>query len=80
MELLSSQTTKEGMKLIYPLINVPRSWIQSWIEINGFNCSLKQVDGLPKEMLEFLEGFIPDVREKMMRSAIYLKMNDFTGE
>jgi hypothetical protein len=72
LELLSSQTGKNGMKMIYPLINVPQSWIESWIEIDGLRCSLQEVDGLPRQMLEFLEGFIPDVREKMMRSAVYL--------
>lgn len=72
LELLSSQTAKEGMKVIYPLINVPRSWIKSWIEIDGLSCDLEDVDGYPRKMLEFLEDFIPDVREKMMRSAVYI--------
>jgi hypothetical protein len=72
LELLSSQTAKEGIKLIYPLINVPRSWIKSWIEIDGLSCDLADVDGHPRKMLEFLESFIPDVREKMMRSAVYI--------
>ena len=72
LELLSSQTSKEGMKLIYPLINVPKSWIESWIEIEGLECCFEYEYGLHKEMLEFLESFIPDVREKMMRSASYL--------
>jgi hypothetical protein len=72
LELLSSQTEKEGMKMIYPLINVPQSWIESWIEIEGLNCVFEDQDGLPREMLEFLESFIPDVREKMMSSASYL--------
>ncbi len=73
LELLSSQTSvKKGMKLIYPLINVPRSWIESWIEIDGLSCRIEESSGLSREMLEFLEEFIPDVREKMMRSAVYL--------
>jgi len=76
LELLSSQTAKEGMKLIYPLINVPTSWIESWIEIEGLKCCFEHEDGLPREMLEFLEGFIPDVREKMMRSAFYISQEN----
>lgn len=72
LELLSSQNQSNGMKLIYPLINVPRSWIQEWIEIEGLSCVFEESGGLPREMLEFMEGFIPDVREKMMSSAGYL--------
>lgn len=72
LELLSSQTDKGGMKLIYPLINVPTSWIESWIEIEGLECCFEHEDGLSRAMLVFLEDFIPDVREKMMRSAFYI--------
>lgn len=75
LELLSSQTENKEIKTIYPLINVPRSWIESWIEIEGLSCVFEDHEGLPKEMLEFLEDFIPDVREKIMRSAVYIKRN-----
>ena len=74
--LLSSQTEKNGIKMIYPLINVPNSWIKSWIEIEGLICSFEDEDGLPREMLEFLEVFIPDVREKIMSSALYLSEDE----
>ncbi len=76
LELLSSQTDKGGMKLIYPLINVPTSWIESWIEIEGLECCFEHKDGLSRAMLVFLEGFIPDVREKMMRSAFYISQEN----
>lgn len=76
LELLSSQTQKNGMKVIYPLINVPRSWIKSWVKIESLNCTFDEDDGLPREMLEFLESFIPDVREKMIRSAVYLSRDE----
>ena len=76
LELLSSHFSKNGVKMVYPLINVPLSWIEKWVEIEGLNCVLEENKGLPVEMLEFLEGFIPDVREKMMSSAIYLSQNE----
>jgi hypothetical protein len=76
LDLLSSQTAKEGTKLIYPLINVPKSWIESWIGLEGLECCFEYEDGLPREMLEFLESFIPDVREKMIRSASYLSQEN----
>ncbi|EKQ54925.1 MAG: hypothetical protein B655_0486 [Methanobacterium sp. Maddingley MBC34] len=72
LTLLSSQTVKNGLKMVYPLINVPKSWIESWIDIEGLNCDFEDKSGLSRDMLEFLEGFIPDVREKMMSSGCYL--------
>ena len=72
LDILSTQSKKNGIKMIYPLSNVPVSWIKSWIDIEGLNCGFEDDDGLPRDMLEFLEGFIPDVREKMMSSAFYL--------
>jgi hypothetical protein len=76
LELLSSPTTKNGIKLIYPLKNVPRSWLTEWVEIEGLNCVQEDAKGLTVDMLEFLEGFIPDVREKMMRSTSYILNDD----
>lgn len=72
LDILSSHTVKNGMKMIYPLINVPQSWIESWIKIEDSNCACEDQEGLNHDMLEFLEDFIPDVREKMMKSAGYL--------
>lgn len=76
LDILSSHTVKNGMKMIYPLINVPQSWIESWIEIEDSSCVFEDHYGLTRDMLEFLEDFIPDVREKMMKSAGYLHGND----
>lgn len=72
LDILSVHSKKNGIKMIYPLSNVPLSWIESWVDIEGLNCDFEPITGLPKDMLEFLEGFIPDVREKMMSSAFYL--------
>lgn len=72
LKLLSSENQLNGPRMIYPLINVPISWIESMVEIETLNCIFKNENGHPREMLEFLESFIPDVREKMMRSADYL--------
>jgi hypothetical protein len=72
LRLLSSENDIDGIKSIYPLINVPSQWVQSWVESENFNCTVPECEGLPREMLEFLEVFIPDVREKMYRSGVYL--------
>ncbi|MGZ4857310.1 MAG: ATPase [Methanobacteriaceae archaeon] len=71
LRLLSSENVKDGRKIIYPLINIPRQWVQSWMEHENFNCTVPECEGLPQEMLKFLEIFIPDVREKMYRSGVY---------
>lgn len=76
LDLLSSHSEKYGVKMIYPLINVPRSWLKSWADIEGLCCVFEDKEGLTGDMLEFLEGFIPDVREKMMSSAVYLYNKD----
>ncbi|HMK54868.1 MAG TPA: ATPase [Methanobacteriaceae archaeon] len=65
----SSKKYWDGYELIYPLINVPRIWIESW----NSSCRLKKTEGYPKEMVEFLSTFIPDVREKMYKAALFLK-------
>jgi len=70
--LLSSHSEKCGVKMIYPLVNVPGSWLKSWADIEGLHCDFEDKEGLSTDMLEFLEEFIPDVREKMMSSAVYL--------
>lgn len=72
LDLLSSHSENCGVKMIYPLVNVPKSWLKSWAAIEGLYCDFEDKEGLSKDMLEFLEEFIPDVREKMMSSAFYL--------
>jgi hypothetical protein len=76
MQLSISKTGENGLKLIYPLINVPNSWICSWAQVEGLTCMHKKQEGPAREILEFLSGFIPDVREKMMRSAKFLVENE----
>jgi hypothetical protein len=76
IELLSSNEKLNHIKLIYPLLNVPRSWIESWIEKQCFECSYPVnqdvSDGdFSKDLMDFLEGFIPNVRENIYKSALY---------
>jgi len=77
LELLSSHTLKNGIKMIYPLRKVPRSWLGEWVKIERLDCVREEDKGLHVDMLEFLEGFIPDVREKMMRSASHISKEDY---
>lgn len=70
IKLLSSVEKYNDIKLIYPLINVPISWINSWmkIEVDDPNQNYESSEHL----LKFLETIIPDVRENLVKSAIFI--------
>ncbi len=71
IELISSDEEHNDIKLIYPLINIPRSWIHSWMGIeldNKPNQNYKSSE----DLLKFLETIIPDVRENLIKSALFV--------
>jgi hypothetical protein len=74
IELLSSIELFNGKKMIYPLINIPKAWIYSWVE-NKPHEELNQNYETPEDFLTFLEGIIPDVRENLYKSAIFTTNN-----
>jgi hypothetical protein len=59
-------------KIIYPLQNVPCTWIEAWIGKLGKQCKDSNGNGVETETLNFLEEFIPDVRENILKSALFL--------
>jgi hypothetical protein len=67
---LSELRTEDGIKIIYPLINIPDSWITSWIEKNDYKCTSAPVDETSRDLIRFLEQHIPDVRENMLKSTV----------
>ncbi|MCE5213272.1 MAG: ATPase [Methanobacterium sp.] len=69
---LSETKTNEGLKIIYPLINIPDSWIKIWEKNNNYKCTFKPMDGTSRDLIRFLEQYIPDVRENMFKSATIL--------
>jgi hypothetical protein len=74
IELLSSINIFNGKKMIFPLINIPKAWIYSWIE-NKPHRELNQNYETPEDFLTFLEGITPDVRENLYKSAIFTTNN-----
>lgn len=70
IELLSSNENYNGNKLIYPLINVPKSWIYSWTQNTSDN-ELNQNYKSSEDLLIFLESLVPDVRENLLKSALF---------
>lgn len=71
IELLSSKEFFNEKKVIYPLINIPRTWICSWIE-NKPQKGFEQSYETPEDFLKFLETIIPDVRENLYKSAFFI--------
>jgi hypothetical protein len=70
--LKNSYDDENNIKLIYPLLNVPRSWIMSWLGKLDYEYKYPINDSDAIDLMEFFEGFIPDVRENMLKSALYV--------
>ena len=64
--------TENNLNLIYPLLNIPRSWIGSWLGKLDYEYKYTVNDSYAVDLMEFFEGFIPDVRENMLKSALYV--------
>lgn len=71
IELLSSKESYNDKKLIYPLINVPKSWIYSWTQ-NKLDNDLNQNYESAEDLLKFLESLVPNVRENLLKSALFI--------
>ena len=69
--LLSSKENYNDKKLIYPLINVPKSWIYSWTQ-NKLDNDPNQNYEFSEDLLKFLESLVPDVRENLLKSAVFI--------
>ncbi len=67
----------EEIKLIYPLINVPLEWICSWLELAEVECHIyPEENNLPHDFLLFLEDVVPQVRENILKSTVFLAEHD----
>ena len=64
--------TENNLKLIYPLLNVRRSWLVNWLENQEHEYKYSTNDSYAVDLIEFFEGFIPDVRENILKSALYV--------
>lgn len=65
-------SSRKDHKLIYPLQNVPVSWIVEWAENLGHECKFHQQGSYELETLTFLENFVSDVRENILKSALFI--------
>ena len=72
IEPLSLNYKFENIKVVCPFVNVSRLWIVSWLEKQDLKCNYKSEESLEKDLINFLEGFIPDVKENMFKSAEFV--------
>ena len=73
LDVLHLENTSESdHKLIYPLQNVPVSWIVGWVENLGHQYEFQHQRSYELETLNFLENFVSDVRENLLKSALYI--------
>jgi hypothetical protein len=70
IELISSIKTRNHKKIIYPLINVPKKWIYSWLRDKFPKFVVQKYE--TEEFLNFLETIIPDIRENLYKSALFV--------
>lgn len=70
--LISSNVNYENKKVIYPLINVPQSWIKAWVEKSDLKCTMPNYQGSSADLVRFLEEYIPNVQENLLKSARFL--------
>lgn len=59
---------------IYPLINVPLNWINSFLEMDGKKIiETKDYDDLSTSFMEFLEDVAPQYRENVLKAYKYIE-------
>ena len=59
---------------IYPLINVPMDWINSFLEMDGKKAiKNKNDDELATSFMEFLEDVAPQYRENVLKASEYIE-------
>ncbi len=73
IELQSSEKYSNGTRIIYPLINIRESWILSWLGNSKEDLNLEYK--YSEDFLKFLETFIPDIRENIHKSGLFILEN-----
>ena len=59
---------------IYPLINVPLDWINSFLEMDGKKIiENENNDELATSFMEFLEDVAPQYRENVLKASEYIE-------
>lgn len=79
-QIFSTIFSGEGLKFnkkeneIYPLINVPINWINSFLEIDGQNkIENENNNALASSFMEFLDDVAPQYRENVLKASDYIE-------
>lgn len=79
-QIFSTIFAGEGLKFdkkeneIYPLINVPINWINSFLEMDGQDkIENEGIDDLASSFMEFLEDVAPQYRENVLKASDYIE-------
>jgi len=70
--LKHSYDYENNLKFVYPFSNVPMSWIVLWLEKLGYRYEITSQDNIEEDIINFFESFIPDVRENILKSALFV--------
>lgn len=66
---------------IYPLINVPLDWVNSFLEMDGKEIIKNENNNeLPTSFMEFLEDVAPQYRENVLKASEYIEKKLETKE
>ena len=68
----TTSDSESWVKMIYPLINIPSTWIETWMDENDFPCEIPHNDMVSHDLIEFLAEYIPDVRENILKSTQFV--------
>lgn len=79
-QIFSTIFSGEGLEFnkkdneIYPLINVPLNWINSFLEMDGHEkIKNENNDELASSFMEFLEDVAPQYRENVLKASDYIE-------
>lgn len=79
-QVFSTIFSGEGLKFnkkdneVYPLINVPLDWVNSFLEMDGHEkIKNENNDELASSFMEFLEDVAPQYRENVLKASEYIE-------
>lgn len=79
-QIFSTIFAGEGLKFnkkeneVYPLINVPLDWINSFLEMDGrLKIENENTNELASSFMEFLEEVAPQYRQNVLKASDYIE-------
>lgn len=60
-------------KTIYPLINVSKQWIDSFLQYDGYEITEELPKNLASDFMEFLEDVAPQYKDNVLKAAMFIE-------